>query len=258
MLLELTVENVAIVENARLGFGPGFNVLSGETGAGKSVLIDAVSVLLGARASEDLVGSFGDRAVIGAVFDLSGAPAARQAAVELGVLESDEQELVVVRELARGGRNLTRINGRPATVGNLRAIARHLVDLLGQHEHQSLLDPAQQRALVDAYGGEQLLSLAARVRATYERYRTLRRELADLAGDARERARSVDLYRFQIEEIEAAGLRPGEEEELQAARRRIANAERIRQAVADAYASVYAGRGAAGSAGSALDATAAA
>ncbi|REJ35984.1 MAG: DNA repair protein RecN, partial [Bacillota bacterium] len=101
MLLELTVENVAIVERARLEFGPGLNVLTGETGAGKSVLIDAVAVLLGARASDDLIGSAGDRAVIAAVFDLSAAPAAQAAARDLGLLDEDQHELVVVRELAR-------------------------------------------------------------------------------------------------------------------------------------------------------------
>lgn len=244
MLLELTVENVAIVERARLTFGPGFNVLSGETGAGKSVLIDAVAVLLGARASDDLIGAAGDRAVIAAAFDLSQAPEARRAAEELGLLEPGEQELVIVRELTRGGRNLTRLNGRPATVANLKAVARHLVDMHGQHEHQSLLDPAQQRALVDAGGGEAVASLVRDVREAYQRLSALRRELAGLAGDARERARTIDLYRFQIEEIEAAGLRPGEEEELQAARRRIANAERIREALAMAYDSIYAGHGA--------------
>ncbi|MFO7245853.1 MAG: DNA repair protein RecN [Bacillota bacterium] len=243
MLLELTVENVAIVERARLEFGPGLNVLTGETGAGKSVLIDAVAVLLGARASDDLIGSAGDRAVIAAVFDLSAAPAAQAAARDLGLLDEDQHELVVVRELARGGRNLTRINGRPATVANLKAVARHLVDLHGQHEHQSLLDLGQQRALVDAYGGSDLAALAAAVGAAYARLQGLRRQLDELAGDARQRARTIDLYRFQIEEIEAARLRPGEEEEIQAARRRIANAERIREALAAAYGLVHEGHG---------------
>jgi len=243
VLLELTVENVAIVERARLEFGPGLNVLTGETGAGKSVLIDAVAVLLGARASDDLIGSAGDRAVIAAVFDLSAAPAAQAAARDLGLLDEDQHELVVVRELARGGRNLTRINGRPATVANLKAVARHLVDLHGQHEHQSLLDLGQQRALVDAYGGSDLAALAAAVGAAYARLQGLRRQLDELAGDARQRARTIDLYRFQIEEIEAARLRPGEEEEIQAARRRIANAERIREALAAAYGLVREGHG---------------
>jgi len=244
LLLELTVENIAIVERARLTFGPGLNVLSGETGAGKSVLIDAVAVLLGARASEELIGGAGDRALVAAAFDLSQAPEARRAALDLGVLQEDEQELVISRELTRGGRNLTRLNGRPATVANLKAIARHLVDLHGQHEHQSLLEPARQRALLDAYGGEALIALAGRVRAAYERAGALRRELEGLAGDARERARTVDLYRFQIEEIESAGLRPGEDEELQAARRRLANAERIQEALAAAYEAIYGGAGA--------------
>src|SRR5690606_36646411 len=165
LLLELTVENIAIVERARLTFGPGLNVLSGEPGAGKSVLIDAVAVLLGARASEELIGGAGDRALVAAAFDLSQAPEARRAVLDLGVLQEDEQELVISRELTRGGRNLTRLNGRPATLANLKAIARHLVDLQGQHEHQSLLEPARQRALLDAYGGEALIALAGRVRA---------------------------------------------------------------------------------------------
>lgn len=243
MLTELYVENVAILQRARLCFGPGLNVLTGETGAGKSLLIDAVSVLLGGRASEDLIGAAGDRATITAVFDLSNAEAARQAASELGYDIDEDMQLVVTRELSRTGRNSGRINSRPATVAAIRAIAGNLVALHGQHDQQVLMEPAHHRNLVDVYGSSEISPLLSAVRRLYDRVCNLQSELDSLAGDERQRARTVDLFRFQLQEIDQAQLRTDEEEQLAAARHRLANFERLQSALSHAYTVLVDGLG---------------
>ncbi|MCL6451364.1 MAG: AAA family ATPase, partial [Acetobacteraceae bacterium] len=140
MLLELYIENFGIIDRLRLSFPPGLNVLTGETGAGKSMVIDAVEVVVGARASPDLIRTGQDRAVIEATFDLSDCERARKLLAEHGV-EAPDQRLTLTREVSKSGRNSSRLNGKAASAGLLRLLSQHLVDLHGQHEHQSLLDP---------------------------------------------------------------------------------------------------------------------
>lgn len=238
MLLELTVEDFAIIHRAHLRFGPGLNVLTGETGAGKSLLIDAMMMLLGGRASEEFIRAGAKRAVVTAVFDISRAPQVKQRLIEAGF---DGVDLIISREITRGGRHIGRINDRPVTIGTIREITAPLVELHGQHEHQGLLRPAAHRLLLDAWDRDNVTPLIQAVDKLYRRMLSLREQLNELAGDSRQRARTLDLYSFQLMEIDAAQLSPGEEERLHNLRQRLANADRIKNALSDSYNAVYGG-----------------
>ncbi len=241
MLQDLHIRNFALIDHVDLHFGRGLNLLTGETGAGKSILIDALGLVLGERASgSDVIRTGADRAIVEAVFDLTDAPPeTRDKLVEAG-LEGDEDDsrLYVARELSRSGKGQCRVNGRLCPVNVLREICEHLVDVHGQHEHQSLLSTDRHIDLLDNWLGKETLALRAEVADLYAAASGLRRSLETLRADARERARNLDLYRFQQDEIAQAGLRPGEEETLAADRQRLANAEKLSAASTDAYRAV--------------------
>ncbi len=242
MLRELHVRNFALLEDVRVEFGPGLNVLTGETGAGKSMLVDALGAVLGYRTPSDVVRTGATVARIAAVFDLSRCPRAAQAAVALGV-PTEDGILVLVREV--GGRARAYANGEPTTVTVLRRLGSLLVEVHGQHEGQRLLDPSTHRELLDAFGRETLGELLGRVRSLFERWHKIRSTLSSLENRERERAHRVDLLTFQVAEIEGANLRPGELEELVALRNRLLHAVRLREAMASAYEALYGGEGAA-------------
>ena len=241
MLVELHVTNFALIDRLDLTFGAGLNILTGETGAGKSIIIDALGLALGGRAGADLVRTGFAKATVEAVFDLSHAPAeVRRRLAEAG-LDGDEEEdtLLVTRELVRaGGKSQCRINGRLMPVGVLKEITEGLVDVHGQHEHQSLLAADRHIDILDNWGGKDALALRQQVAALFGEAGALKRELERLRTDARERARMLDLYRFQQEELAGANLQSGEEEELAADRSRLANSEKLSAAASDAYATL--------------------
>ncbi len=238
MLRELHVRDFALLEDVRVEFGPGLNVLTGETGAGKSMLVDALGAVLGYRTPQDVVRTGASAARIAAVFDLSRWPRVVEAAAELGV-PVDDGTLVLVREV--GGRARAYANGEPTTVTVLRRLGTLLVEVHGQHEGQRLLDSSTHRELLDAFGQEVVGNLQARVRTLFERWHKARSALRSLEGDERERTHRADLLAFQVAEIEAARLRPGELDELLAVRARLVHAERLRELVAAAYDALYGG-----------------
>jgi len=240
MLGELHVSNFAIIEHLTLRLQDGFSVLTGETGAGKSIIVDAVSALLGGRVSDELVRSGAETAYIEAIFTLSPAQACQLTPIlaEYG-LEGNGETLILSREIRRGGRNVCRINGRAVTATTLRHVADGLVDIHGQSEHLSLLRVATHLELLDRYAG--LEEQRRRVAEGMGELRQVRQALANLLRDERELARRVDLLTFQVEEIAAARLRQGEEEELRAERRRLANAERLAQLADAAYRALHEG-----------------
>jgi len=242
MLRELHVRDFALLEDVRVEFGPGLNVLTGETGAGKSMLVDALGAVLGQRTPSDVVRAGASCARVAAVFEAPGASRVRAVVDELG-LPWEDGNLVLVREV--GGRARAYVNGEPATVGVLRRLGAVLAEIHGQHEGQRLLEPAAHRELLDAFGGEEVLSRRGRVEELFGRWRALRSELRALDVGERERAQRVDLLRFQVAEIDAVRPRPGELEELVALRTRLANAERLRECVAAAYQALYGDEGAA-------------
>ena len=227
MLTELGIRDLAIIDRLDLTFAPGFNVLTGETGAGKSIIIDAVNLLLGDRASADVVRAGAERTVVEGEFQLSAPLAACLAPIlaEHG-LEGDHPELLVLaREVRANGRSVARVNGRGVTTALLGEIGGLLVDVHGQGEHLSLLREREHVGLLDRYAG--LNGQAAQVTDLARRVRGVRRELESLRQDERARARRIDLLAYQAEEIRAASLAPGEVEELEAERRRLANAEQL-------------------------------
>lgn len=226
MLDLLHIENIAIIERADIAFQPGFNALTGETGAGKSIVIDAMSAVLGQRASRDLIRTGADKAFVSATF--SGVEPALFG--EFG-LEPDE-ELLLLREIHADGKNACRVNGRPFTVTQLRALGSRLLNIHGQHDGQQLLDEEQYQLYLDSFGKtEELLNTYTE---KYQAFTEIHRQIRALQMDESEKARRVDTLRFQIEELQRAKLRPGEEEELSARRSFLRNGEKFISAVSEA------------------------
>ena len=228
MLRSLHVKNVALIDDCTLVFGEKLNVLSGETGAGKSVIIDSLGFALGARADKSLIRHGQSMASVEAVFDLFDAPQAAKALSDMGI-EAEDGLLIIYRTMSES-RSDIRMNGRTATVSMLREVSSLLIDILGQHEHQSLLDVSTHIRLLDKYGEEAISLLKAQVEALYREYKRILKELSTY-GDESERIRRLDVLKYQIDEISDAELQEGEEEALLAARDRFRNAEKILNAV---------------------------
>jgi DNA repair protein RecN (Recombination protein N) len=241
VLAELTIRDFAIIDHLDLAFGPGLNVLTGETGAGKSIIIDAVSMLLGGRGDASLVRSGTEQATIEGVFHLDDeSRAAIDPLLEREGLEGDDPGiLLLAREIRREGRNVCRVNGRAVALKVLEGIGQRLVDIHGQTEHLSLMRVREHLDLLDRYGD--LWPLRDEVAGLVGALRDVRRELAGLRRDERELARRVDLLQYQVDEIDAARLEPGEEEDLVQERNRLANAEQLQELSDEAFRALYEG-----------------
>ncbi|HCC33283.1 MAG TPA: DNA repair protein RecN [Clostridiales bacterium] len=235
MLRRLAIQSFAIIERVEIDVELGFNVLTGETGAGKSILIDAVEVALGGRASSDYVRSGSEQAAVEATFDLRALPAASQCLAALGAVSRVDHLLTLSREITTAGRSTGRINGRVASAGSIREVTQHLVDLHGQHEHQSLLRQERHRDFLDSFGGGAVQSQRRRVEAAHAHLQRIKAEMEALAGDAGQRERQLDLLRFQVEEIDRAALRPGEAAAIEEERRILGSIERLRSLLGGAY-----------------------
>jgi DNA repair protein RecN (Recombination protein N) len=229
MLRFLRIRNLAVIESVDVEFEPGFNVLTGETGAGKSIVVEAVGLLLGARASSDMVRTGETQATIEAIFEESGTGA-------------EPRELVIRRDITNHGRSRSFINGALATAAALRDLSQRLVELHGQHEHQALMDPATHLPLLDAYAG--LDADAARVADAWNDVRILREQLDRSRMDTREKTARLDLIAFQLSEIDKASPKPGEDDELAATKQVLASADRIQRLCEESYASLYESDGA--------------
>jgi DNA repair protein RecN (Recombination protein N) len=238
MLAEITIENLAIIDRVSLVLDRGFNALTGETGAGKSIIIDAVETVLGGRCSPDMVRAGSKRATVGALFE----------AVPLSVKEKlsawgyeYQEQLLLSREILANGRSSARIDGHVASVAMIKELARELVDIHGQGEHQLLLDPSRHVFLLDAFAGSEAIALRSKAGELYAGLLEVRHQIAELS-DERERVRRIDLLEFQITEIEQAAFRPGEAEELAEERRMLASAQRLIDAAGLAYELIYEGQ----------------
>jgi DNA repair protein RecN (Recombination protein N) len=231
MLRELGIKNLAVVEAARLPLLPGLTVLTGETGAGKSIVVDALLLVAGARAHPDLVRTGEDTALVEAVFDVpAGGPLA--ALLEDAGHEPREGQLVIRREISRAGRHRVWVNDSPATVGLLERLGELLVEVHGQHEHQRLLLPARQLEVLDRFAEAEVARDA--VSGLVRRWQEARDGVDRLRRELGEAARQEDLHRFQLSEIDAVAPQPGEEDALRAERTRLAHAERIRAGLEEA------------------------
>ncbi|HBY59446.1 MAG TPA: DNA repair protein RecN [Solibacterales bacterium] len=234
MLLELLVENFAVVERIRVRFHAGFNLLTGETGSGKSIVVDALGLLFGARASAETVRSGAGRARIAGIFDSP--PEARALLAEAGV-DEEEGELIVEREIHENGKSRAFVNSRPAAVALLKDLAPLLGDIHGQHDQQRLFSAPRQRAMLDDFAGAG--DLVSRTADLYRRWRETSNELAELDRREQDQLRLADLWSFQCREIEAAALTPGEDAALELERRVQQNVAKLSELAAAAYEAVY-------------------
>lgn len=228
MLELLHIENIAIIEAADIEFAPGFNALTGETGAGKSIVIDSLSAVLGQRTSRELIRTGAEKAFVSAAF--SGM--APELTEELGIQPEADGTLLLQREIQTDGKNVCRVNGRPVTVGQLRALGARLLNIHGQHDGQQLLDEEHHIVYLDSFG--RVESIAITYAEKYKNFTDIRRQIGALQMDEAEKARRVDTLQYQIEELRRAKLTPGEEEELTARRGMLRNAEKFLDAVAGA------------------------
>lgn len=228
MIVELSVENIAVIEQAQLKPGPGFTVVTGETGAGKSLLVDAIGLALGERADSDLVRSGSARGSVRVLVDLSSRPSVAAACEAIGVIV-EQGILSIQREVSAEGRSTVRVGGKIVPVGQLKALGNLLVDMHGQHDHQALLDPLKHLEYLDLWIGPPALTMRAEIAGIYDGFLAKQRALATIQRGVRERQQRIDMLRFQTEEIGAVGVRVGEFEEIYAQLSRLKNAEKIRE-----------------------------
>ena len=222
------MENFAVVEKARIRFHAGFNLLTGETGSGKSLVVDTLALLFGGRASAEMVRSGTERARISGIFE----PPALPPELEIDVQDG---ELILEREILASGKSRALANGRPVTAAQLRELAPLLGDIHGQHDQQRLFDESAQREILDSFGGYD----ASPVEKVYREWKSAQAELAAIENEERERLRLTDLWSFQKKEIEAAGIRAGEDAALESEKRMLANVTKLSQAAGDAYTALY-------------------
>jgi DNA repair protein RecN (Recombination protein N) len=234
MLVELAVENYAVVERVRVRFHRGLNLLTGETGSGKSIVVDALDLLFGGRASAEMIRTGADRARVSGIFEVTGD--VHTAALPPGI-EPEDGELIVEREIQAGGKSRAFVGGRPVTVAVLRELAPVLGDIHGQHDQQQLFSPLVQRDMLDEFASG--ADLLASVRSLFAQWRAASHELAELERTSQEKLRQADLWTFQKNEIESLSPQPGEDAELENERRVLRNVVRLEESAGAAYTALY-------------------
>ncbi len=238
MLIELRLENYAVIDNAVVEFASGLNLLTGETGAGKSILIDALALLLGEKASTDVIRSGADRAVVSAVVEVEAGGEKRVAKIlEANGLDLEDDSVILRREIAAGGKGRVFINNQPATVGVLRQLAPHLATIHAQNESLLSFDAEARLSLLDTFAATQLEPAAE----TFSKWKVIRKRIQELENDEQDRLRLLDLWTFQKREIEDAKLHAGEDQQLETRKRVLANAEKIYNAAMQAFDLLYEG-----------------
>ena len=240
MLTELLVRNIALIDEVHVHFGAGLHALTGETGAGKSIVIDSITLLLGGRASKDLIRHGTDRAYVEGVFSLPDAPGALEL-LKANDLDQDDSQVVLARELTAAGRSNCRINGVLVPLAQFKAISSLLMDIHGQHEHQSLMDERQHLKWLDAAGTQDHAELLRKVREAYEQWHASHLQLEKLKKSLIEQSERADILEYQRKELESAHLAAGEEDELSQERDLYRNAEKIESHLRAAYESLYDG-----------------
>ena len=241
MLIEMRLENYAVIDNLVVEFGPGLNLLTGETGAGKSILVDALALLLGDKASSDVIRDGTERAMVSALFEAEGAAEKPLAAIleANGLDESDDGALILRREIAASGKGRVFVNNQPATVAVLRLLAPYLATIHAQNESILSFDGPARLALLDAFEGSELEAVETKFAA----WKEIRTRIEDLERGEQDRLRLVDLWIFQKREIEEGRLQCGEDEQLETEKRVLANAEKIYNAAMNAFDLLYEGNG---------------
>lgn len=224
MLVHLHVKNLALIEDIEVEFGPGLNILTGETGAGKSILLGSMQLILGSRIAKDMIREGASYALVELLFQVEN-PRAEEALGKLGI-ELEEGQVLLTRKIL-DGRSINKINGETCTVGQMKAVASCLLDIHGQHEHQSLLYQDKQLEILDAYGKDEIYPVKEKVNRAYRTYRDSLKKLKSLDMDEEQRNRERAFLEFEIKEIESANLNPGEDEELEKLYRKLDNGKKI-------------------------------
>ncbi len=241
MLRELSIKNFALIEELHISFDKGLNILTGETGAGKSIIIGAIGLILGGRASSEVIRKGSDLCEVRGLFEIKENIRLRKMLAEKGLLSGEEEEFILKRELSRQGRGRCFLSGQIITLGILEEIGNYLVDVHGQHEHQALLKSGVARDLLDEFG--MLMKLRKRTEQTHRKFREKSRELEELRASEKEREQQIDLYQFQIKEIDQANLSIEEEEVLEREYKVLSNAEKLDQLSQELYHHLYEGAG---------------
>lgn len=234
MLLELTIENFAIIPKLHLSFHQGMTALTGETGAGKSIIIDAMGLLAGSRGSSDYIRQGADKCLLEGLFELPQQNGFQQVMDELGI-DCSEDVLIVQRDMSISGKSVCRVNGRTVTLANLRRIGMYLVDIQGQNEHQELLQADKHLSLMDSFGSQDFQHALANYQTHYHEFRQLEKQVRKIQSNEQSYVQRMDMLRFQQEEIEQAELQPDEEELLVEERDKLSNFQKIVDALAKAY-----------------------
>jgi DNA repair protein RecN (Recombination protein N) len=237
MLSDLQVKNFALINKVNINFKKGLNILSGETGAGKSIIIGALDLLLGARANTDVIRSGKKAAYISAFFQPDELKIINNILNEAGI-EEEENGILIAREIRENGRNRTLINGQLATLKTVKKISRYLIDIHGQHEHQLLLDQGSHLIILDAFVGEKISPLRKEIKLLYQKLTVIRKELLEIEIDDSQRARELDIINFQIDEIEDAMLIEGEYDKLKKEYKSLSHGEEIFRVVAELMSSI--------------------
>lgn len=241
MILRLDIHNIALIDEVSIELESGLNLLTGETGAGKSIIIDSINAVLGDRVSRDIIRTGSEKALVEAVFQAD-ADRIRDVMNEMGMEPEEDGTLILSREITQSGRNTCRINGKMVAASYLKTIGERLIDLHGQHDNQSLLKTEYHIDLLDSFGGEAIQEIKREYMALLEQYKNARAELRLLSGDPGERERKMDLLRFQIDEIKKAKLKADEDEELNKQKILLNNAEKISKSLSAAYSLLYSGQ----------------
>lgn len=243
MLLSIFIKNFGIIDQLRMDFQDGFNVLTGETGAGKSIIVDALQIALGGRPSAEQIRTGSDKALIQVSFDISGMKELALLSEEMGFDTFDDQIIVMTREITRTGKNICRINEQAVTLGFYRKKGSSLADMHMQPELNTLLSQEKQRQLLDRFAGESALEALKEVNLLHIRWKEARSYFDKLSSEAGERSRRIDMLRYQMLDIQQAELTTGEDLALEAEKKFLSNAEKINMLASEAYAALYEGKG---------------
>ncbi|MDP4181405.1 MAG: DNA repair protein RecN [Bacillota bacterium] len=240
MLQQLEIHNIALIEKVGIELGKGLNVLTGETGAGKSIIIDSINAILGERLSKDLIRTGKEKAAVEAVFHIESGKITKYLE-EMGIEPEEDGTLIISREFTMSGKNNCRVNGKMVTVSMLKELGSKLIDIHGQHDNQSLLRTESHIELLDSFGTSKISSLKEKYTMLSNEYKNIKSSLRSLAGDKNDREKKIDFLKFQIDEIKKAKLKVGEDEELSKQRNILSNAEKIIEVLSGVYENIFSG-----------------
>lgn len=241
MLLEISIRNYVIIEHQVVTFEPGLNIITGETGSGKSLVIDALSAITGGKFSKEDIRTGEGKASIEALFSIEGAEYIAELLEDYGIEPDEAMNLVIAREVNSQGKSVCRINGQIVTLSMLKKITQYLVDIVGQNEHQLLFNTVKHGEFLDAFGGTETKAVRSEIKLLTDKLRSLEEKLNSISGNASERERKLDLLKFQIEEISGSKLKALEDEELKDRRHMLINAEKLMKGINSVYGSLFKG-----------------